>query len=197
MNEGEMANKMKRFLSLAQALLMVLSMVPQISIGAKAADTMAIYFQNNWQWSDVKIYYWGSSGTNPSWSGYSMTFYENDGTYDVYKYDVPTDVTGIIFNGTGEYGFEQSIDITSGWSDGLCYSMIYDGQKNVQTSDKYVVADWTPSTETKTIYYTGSWTNAYYWSSEHSDYSMVTWPGTAMTEAADGVYAIDVSVDAD
>ena len=198
MNEGKMANKMKRFLSLALALLMVLSMVPQISIGAKAADTtMTIYFQNNWLWSDVKIYYWGSSGTNPGWSGYSMTFYENDGTYDVYKYDVPTDVTGIIFNGTGSNGFEQSVDITSGWSDGLCYSMIWDGTKNVQTSDKYVVADWTPSTETKTIYYTGSWTNAYYWNSEHSSYFMVTWPGTAMTEVADGVYAIDVSVDAD
>ena len=77
MNEGKMANKMNRFLSLALALLMVLSMVPQISFGAKAADTT--------------YYVAGTDGLcGGSWdaAGDAMTLNQETGLYEITFEDV-------------------------------------------------------------------------------------------------------------
>ncbi|MBR3987927.1 MAG: CotH kinase family protein, partial [Clostridia bacterium] len=92
--------------------------------------TMTIYFENNWAWPDLTIYWWGSTtGENPQWNTQKMDYVDTtkDG-YDRYVMEVPTDITGLIFAGTGDYGFEQSDDITGGWYDGICYYMTYDSE---------------------------------------------------------------------
>ena len=64
------------------------------------AETKTVYFQNNWQWSDVRIYYWRSNGAyNEAYPGTKMTFDHNDGTYDIYKFDIPTYAESFNING--------------------------------------------------------------------------------------------------
>ncbi len=93
--------------------------------GEASGDKMTIYFQNNWLWSDVKAYYWGTTA-DPTWPGISMEKYGNDGTYDIYKLEVPLNITGLIINGVKDDGSgdrDKTPDITSGWYDGICYYM--------------------------------------------------------------------------
>ncbi len=82
-------------------------------------DTMKIYFSNNQNWSNVYVYYWGSSSTNPTWPGVKMTYVKtNQYNETIYSVDIPKDVKGIIFtNNSGA----QTVDITSGIKDGLGY----------------------------------------------------------------------------
>ena len=98
-------------------------------------EYMNIYFQNNWLWTDVSLYYWGSAAENPAWPGTAMQLYGNDGTYDIYVLQVPTDITGMIINGTGSNGADQSPDITSGWYDGICYYMHWNDGNEVGSED--------------------------------------------------------------
>ncbi|MBQ8572577.1 MAG: CotH kinase family protein, partial [Ruminococcus sp.] len=101
---------------------------------------ITIYFENNWQWPDAKVYYWGSTiGTNPEWNGISLTNVvgQNDQGYDIYEIVIPEDITGLLFNGTGEYGAEQSTDITGGWYEGICYYMTYDSATNTKPCGSY------------------------------------------------------------
>ncbi len=101
---------------------------------------ITIYFENNWQWPDAKVYYWGSTiGTNPEWNGISLTNVvgQNSEGYDIYEIVIPEDITGLLFNGTGEYGAEQSADITGGWYEGICYYMTYDSATNTKPCGSY------------------------------------------------------------
>ena len=123
-------SKFSRFFSLALCICMVLTLLPAIPLVANAASsTVTVYFQNNWNWNNLKIYYWGSkTHTTPGWPGVGMTYH---GTYNgkaYYKYNVPADVTGIIFSDNGN---SKCTDITSGWYDGITYYMEYSGGQNV------------------------------------------------------------------
>ena len=95
-----------------------------------------IYFQNNWLWSDVKVYYWDANGElNASWPGAALDLFENDGTYDIYLVKIPTDfnATGIIFNGIkndGSGNRDQTPDIT-GFVTCNLYSMKWDNGNKV------------------------------------------------------------------
>ena len=88
-----------------------------------------VYFSNADGWNKVNVYYW--SHTNASmvaWPGASMELYGNDGTYDIYKLAVPTNITGMIINGVKNDGSgdrDQTPDIESGWYDGICYYMLW------------------------------------------------------------------------
>jgi pullulanase len=96
-------------------------------------EYMSIYFQNNWLWSDVSVYFWGSTGAdNPGWPGVAMEYFANDGEYDIYVLKVPTDITGMLVNGTNNEGnADQSPDITEGWYDGICYYLFWDGENQI------------------------------------------------------------------
>ncbi len=59
-------------------------------------DTVAIYFRNDWYWSDVRVHYWNGASEN-DWPGDAMTWVANDSTYDYYKFDLPTAVAGFMF----------------------------------------------------------------------------------------------------
>lgn len=98
---------------------------------------ITVYFENNWWWSDVSIYYWGSSTiADATWPGIAMTYVETDGYgYDIYRAQVPADATGIIFNGIKDDGsstLDQSPDITD-ISTGVCYYMTWDNGNSYST----------------------------------------------------------------
>lgn len=96
------------------------------------AETMSIYFQNNWLWSDIKLYYWYEDGSyDNAWPGKAMTRYgkntDTSNPYDIYVMEVPSHVTGMVISSSSD----QSPDITSGWYDGICYYMYWvDGSGN-------------------------------------------------------------------
>ena len=107
-----------------------------ITGGSDDETTYTLYFQNNWVWSDINIYYWGSAGTNPSWPGVPMTKVGNDGTHDIYMANIPVDVEGVIINGLKDDNSgnrDQTPDIKSGFADGLCYFMQWNNGNAVGT----------------------------------------------------------------
>ena len=197
-----------RFFSLALALILVLSMIP---VSAQAANTKTVYFQNNWLWTDVSIHYWGGSSST-EWPGVKMTLVENDGTYDIYKAEVPADSTGIQFNGIkndGSGSRDQTPDITD-IQTGVYYYMVWNNTNAVATkaytepggdvtdpstepsSSEPDTTPTTPSGDDKVIYFTNTdnWStvNAYYWNAGGE----ITWPGLPMTKVEDNIYSIVV-----
>lgn len=70
-----------------------------------------IYFSNTQNWSAVNIYYWGQEDL--IWPGVPMV-YVGVNTYgqDVYKYQVPVNTAGIVFNDS--INAEQTVDIMDG-----------------------------------------------------------------------------------
>lgn len=149
-------NFVKRGLSLFLTVLLVFSLLTvgitsasaaDVDVAPTGADTMTIYFRNDWKWTDICLYFWGSStSTNPTWPGNKMTLHDNKGTSDVaddiYNIEIPTDITAFIINGLKDDNSgnrDQSPDITEGWKDGLGYYMHWDGANTVKTFEDYVV----------------------------------------------------------
>ena len=102
--------------------------------------TITIYFENNWAWPEVSIYYWGGAdGENATWPGEIMTEIvgkNNDGVYDIYKMEIPSDVAGVIFSGEGAYGRDQSTDVTE-ITDGTVYYMVWDDATSSKICGSY------------------------------------------------------------
>ena len=93
-----------------------------------------VLFQNNWMWSDICIYYWGSDVETPEWPGVSMYYYDYICTYDYYSYNLPAGVEGFIINGVKNDGSgerDQTPDITEGWYNHICYYMIWEDGNQV------------------------------------------------------------------
>ncbi|MGN0455808.1 MAG: starch-binding protein [Acutalibacteraceae bacterium] len=67
-----------------------------ITVTAKATQvsTKRIYFQNNANWTEVKIHYFGGSSSS-TWPGDAMTDCGNG----LYSFDVPNGTTGVVFVG--------------------------------------------------------------------------------------------------
>lgn len=74
------------------------------------ANTINIYFTNNYNWSNVYIHYWGGSQAS-SWPGVAMTYIgKNQYNESLYRASIPSNSTGIIFNnGSGS----QTVNITT------------------------------------------------------------------------------------
>ncbi len=137
------------------------------------SETFKVYFENNWLWTDVSIYYWGVDGAS-EWPGAPMTLLENNGTFDIYVYDVPTGVAGFIINGIKDDGSgnrDQTPDITQ-FVDGRQYSMTWDNGNNVMINDSRVESSGgNTDTQINTIYlyvseewaYDDAWFALYGW----------------------------------
>ncbi|MCR5653979.1 MAG: starch-binding protein [Ruminococcus sp.] len=96
-------------------------------------DTYTIYAINNAGWDNVNIYWWGSSTSCPSeFPGTEMT--SVSGT-KVYKYEIPEDVDGFLFTNGSSSSTKQSVDITSGISDGAVWTI-----NSTMSSGKYTVS---------------------------------------------------------
>ena len=103
----------------------------EVNIEKYIAGYVTIYFQNNWKWGTPRIYYWGGSSST-EWPGTTMTKVGNDGTYDIYKVNIPHNTTGIIFSNNGS---DQTIDIktANGFNPayyGAVYYMSYNNYRN-------------------------------------------------------------------
>ena len=104
--------------------------------------TTLIYFQNNWLWSDVRVYYWLEDGTdNAAWPGKSIGAIENDGTYDIYMAEIPAGVQGVIFNGIKDDGsgtLDQTPDITPPQKGCVCYYMTWNNGNEVGSWEYHI-----------------------------------------------------------
>ena len=84
-----------------------------------------VFFQNNWKWTEVSAYYWGTA-SDPTWPGNAMTVVGEVDGYEVYAIRIPEGVSGLIFNGKKDDGsgqLDQTPDITEGITDGKGWKM--------------------------------------------------------------------------
>ena len=86
-----MKRSTKRLISMLVCLAMVLAILP---VAAFAAGTTKVYCQAPDDWTKCNAYWWGGTGSAPSWPGLAMT----QDAEGVWYYDVPSDATGLIFN---------------------------------------------------------------------------------------------------
>ena len=155
-----------------------------------ADEVYTVYFQNNWLWSDVRAYYWGSSGTNPGWPGIAMEKVDVVDGYDLYAIELPVDVTGLIFNGLKDDGSgnrDQTPDITIALEDGLAFYMVWDDGNKYGTF-MYTTEEEEPTEPEEpagvvTVHYqnASNWAKVYgyVWESTGSNNS---WPGIVLAE---------------
>ena len=95
-------------------------------------ETITIYFENNWLWSNVKCYYWPEDGH--VWPGVEMTVVGTLDGHDVYAAVIPADVHGIVFNGNKHENpseTDKSPDIKTGIVNGAGWKMEWDGENKV------------------------------------------------------------------
>ena len=159
---------------------------PGVTVNYKATKT--IYFQNNWKWTDVKLVYWCVNGddrwTTIDANGISIDGMKHttDGTYDIYRIELPAYVAGFKFTGfdnttnnrneTPEVSEESIID-------GNIYWMWYDSveKRNEMVANKYNGGDF----DTHDIYLVGKALNDW---AVSDDYRLTpsadgkTWTGT-------------------
>jgi len=95
------------------------------------AEDKNVFFTDALNWGSPNVYYWPNGG---EWPGMAMTeLYTNDQGQKVYYYELPENVTGIIFNGNGN----QTVDITEFNSNAYYTTNSTDGQGH------YYVGNWT------------------------------------------------------
>ena len=82
------------------------------------SNTYTIYAINNANWSKVCVHYWGDGET--SWPGTAMT--SISGT-KVYSFEVPKNISGIVFTNGASSGTKQTGNITSGITDGATWTI--------------------------------------------------------------------------
>ena len=143
----------KRLLSMLLATIMIISMMTVGMVTSFAAETdtaqtgagTTVYFQNNWKWTDVRIHVWNSSkqALTGNWPGAAMTKVGTSGEYDYYKYTLPTNACGFIFNGIKNDGFgarDQSPDIVTIPTNDHFYYMNYNnGNQCLQANESITV----------------------------------------------------------
>ncbi len=104
--------------------------------GSESTESVTIFFRNDWLWTNVSCYYWGST-TSPEWPGAAMNKVGSSDGYDVYSIEIPAGVTGLIFNGVkndGSGAVDQSPDIaTEGLVSGQGFKMIWNGTNAVDS----------------------------------------------------------------
>ena len=103
--------------------------------GSATTESMTVYFRNDWLWTEVSCYYWGTEA-DPAWPGVAMTKVGGSDGYDVYSIELPAGVTGLLFNGVKNDGSgtrDQSPDIsTDGLVSGQGFKMIWNGANAVE-----------------------------------------------------------------
>lgn len=175
----------KRLLSIVLAVVLLLSVAPvgplmDVVTHAATTEKMTVYFQNNWKWTDVKCYYWTSSGNN-GWPGASMTKVENDGTHDIYSFEIPAGTTGIIFNGIkndGSGNRDQSPNIeNTNIKTGVYYYMTW------SNGNSYATKSYTPPAKEYNVTYslTNMSTNGANKANDGADYTATLSASTGYT----------------
>ena len=103
--------------------------------GSASTETLNVYFRNDWLWTNVSCYYWGTSA-DPEWPGVAMKKVGSSDGYDVYSIELPVGVTGFLFNGVkndGSGAIDQSPDLsTEGLANNAGFKMIWNGANAVE-----------------------------------------------------------------
>ena len=162
-----MSKTNKRLVSILLCLAMVLAVLP---MAVFAADTTTVYFANTGNWDTVAVYWWGSASTNPAWPGEVMTDLGNG----YWSYDVPSDITGIVFNNNDKGAQTSDLSMPT---DGSNYYNNADGSWSVYTGAEIEVVE--------VEYFLRG--------------NMNTWAADStnkMTKQDDGTYAITLSLEA-
>lgn len=133
-------NTRKILLALILALTLLISMAT-VSVFAEETDlpeddgTITIYFENNWLWTEVCCYYWGDGVTLPEWPGLPMTNVGTLNGHELYSYDLPAGVTGVVISGLKDDGsgnLDQTPDIVEGIVDGAAWRMLWADGNHVE-----------------------------------------------------------------
>ena len=141
----------KRALSMLLSVILVLSVftiIPATTASAAfAQDTITVFFTDALNWNgggcnSIYVHYWkqeqGNVTDQTTWPGSAMTeIYTNgiNGGQRVYAADIPSDVSGVIFNNNNG---SQTVDITSAIADNAWWytdGTYYDGKANVGSAD--------------------------------------------------------------
>ena len=133
-------------------------------------DTKTIYFQNNWNWTNLKIHYWYVDGNN-TWTtvvdGIALTGMSDTkvGGYDLYKFEIPAYVAGYQIEGYDtKYSVTRQTEkvLANNIIDGNIYWFIFSNGGYAIASNKYEA-----NFETHDIYIVGDQMNN--WSTENID----------------------------
>ena len=119
------------------ALLLVLTlMMGVMAISSSAADgNVTVYFENNWNWTDVHCYaFVGDAPVGDAWPGTLMTKVGSSAAgKEVYSVSVPSNAS-IIFNGIKDNGSgdrDESPAISTGIVEGAGWKMEWNGANAV------------------------------------------------------------------
>lgn len=178
------------------------------------ASYISFLFENNWDWPDAAVFYWGSefvADTVMPGNPLTEIIGQNGQGKDIYSVTIPSDVTGFLFTGTGGYGAEQSADILLADVDieeNTCFYMTYDDSTKTKPCGSYLYEKPTvnPDTPTddevekRTVYFANyDWTKeegsklyAYAWAGQDNN----GWPGAEMTEDSEveNLYYVELPV---
>ena len=108
-------------------------------------DTKTIYFQNNWNWTNLKIHYWYADGNN-TWTtvvdGISLTGKSDTkvGGYDLYKFEIPAYVAGFRIEGydsTTTTTHKTDEVLAENIKDNYIYWFVYANGKYEVAANKY------------------------------------------------------------
>lgn len=137
-----------------------------------------IYYDNTaTAWATPYIHYWGGSSES-KFPGVAMT---NTNNHNIWKYDVPDNTTGVLFN-AGDGNNTKSGDFTA-TGDHVYTKANGDSGKNLTDYIAYIEAQ-NATLQPFDVYYDNSdtqWATVYiyYWGGEEKSSS---WPGSAMTD---------------
>ena len=134
--------KVKRLI----ALLLCVAALCSLVTGVSAADMITVGCQTPEDWNGCYVYWWGSTGYNPSWPGEQMAK-NAEGTWE---YDVPTDAVNLIFN-NGEGTQSKSLPVPDVYPNKYIFET--ETWQGFQPELLYIVAgsgalcgtDWNPS----------------------------------------------------
>lgn len=148
-------NTRKILLALLVVMTLLVSMATVTAFADESTEAtdnnVTIYFENNWLWTEVSVYYWDATDThNADWPGEAMTLVGTLNNHEVYSASVPADVAGLIINGIKDDGSgnrDQTPDITSGIVDGAAWRMLWVDGNQVEsfTYDPNAPVDPTPT----------------------------------------------------
>ena len=134
-------------------LMSVFSLTTLAADAGEGADTITIYFRNDWLWDKVTCHYWGSAGSS-QWPGVVMTKVDTqysdivDGDRDIYSVTIPAG-SSILFSNNGNES-SKTPDITTGVVDGAAFTIYWDGSNKYKAIDYTPVVDPTPDPDPET-----------------------------------------------
>ena len=102
------------------------------------STTITVYFENNWNWTEVRVHYWGSSAkADTTWPGVAPTKIGSKNGKELYEIVIPADVAGIVISGLKDdnSGYrDQTPNIETGLANCVCYSMLWNNGNHVNVN---------------------------------------------------------------